>query len=290
MNEAGLEFYATPGPMTQLPEGLGRAAIPTDLDKMRHAVQGLLLHRDWAPLYGVTGDAIRLDEENLRSTVEVLARAFEISNAPITVVREPIDRVLCICRHFTLVQTAFLRAHGIPARVRCGFSNYFDPAKWFDHWITERWNGERWIRDDPQVDDVQLGIITLDFDPNAQPPGKFLSASEAWIAARAGVLDANLFGIFDMWGLGFISGNVISDMACINKVELLPWDHFGMMKGPHDPLSEDALVVLDDIAALVVTDDFDVIRQRYLADDRVRVPAAITSFINGEGVVVHLDL
>ena len=46
-----------------------------------------------------------------------------------------------------------------------------------------------------------------------------------------------------MSGLGFISGNVISDMACINQVELLPWDHFGMMKGPHDPLSDAALAV-----------------------------------------------
>ncbi len=290
MNEVGLEFYATAGPMTQLPETVSSAVIPADLDEMRTTVQGLLLHRDWAPLYGVTGDAIRLHEEHLRTTVEVLARASEISNAPITVARAPIDRVLCICRHYALVHTAFLRAHGIPARVRCGFSNYFDPAKWFDHWITERWNGDRWVRDDPQVDDVQLEIITLDFDPNDQPPGKFMSASEAWIAARAGDVDANLFGIFDMWGLGFISGNVISDMACINKVELLPWDHFGMMKGPDDPLSEDALVALDDIAALVMTDDFDAIRHRYLADDRVRVPANITSFINGESVAVHLEL
>ena len=290
MNAAGLEFYAAPGLMTELPGTVTIAAVPTDLDEMRRAVQGLLLHRDWAPLYGVTGDEIRLHEENLRSTVEVLDRALEISDAPITVVREPIDRVLCICRHFTLVHTAFLRAHGVPARVRCGFSNYFDPAKWFDHWITERWDGDRWVRDDPQVDDVQQTVITLDFDPYDQPPGKFLSASEAWIAARAGEVDPDRFGIFDMWGLGFISGNVISDMACINRVELLPWDHFGMMKGPHNPLSDDALTVLDDIAALVVTDEFDAIRERYLADDRLRVPANITSFVDGEAVAVHLDL
>ncbi len=290
MNEAGLEFYATPGPMTRLPETLTTAAIPTDLDEVRRAVQGLLLHRDWAALYCVTGTDIRLHEEHLRSTVEVLERAFEISAAPVTVVRDPIDRVLCICRHFTLVHTAFLRAHGVPARVRCGFSNYFDPAKWFDHWITERWDGERWVRDDPQVDDVQQTIVTLDFDPYDQPPGKFLSASEAWIAARAGEVDPNLFGIFDMWGLGFISGNVVSDMACINKVELLPWDHFGLMKGPDGVLTDADLVALDDVAALVVTDDFDAIRDRYLADDRFHVPPTVTTMIDGEPVVVHLDL
>jgi hypothetical protein len=57
-------------------------------------VSRTLSHRDWAPAYGVSGDAIRLDEQNLRSTAEVLTRAFELS----------------------------------PARVRCGFSNYFDAA------------------------------------------------------------------------------------------------------------------------------------------------------------------
>ena len=26
--------------------------MPSDLDELRHVVQGLVLHRDWAPLYG----------------------------------------------------------------------------------------------------------------------------------------------------------------------------------------------------------------------------------------------
>jgi hypothetical protein len=146
------DFYAATGPMTVLPDHPALTDVPDDLDEMRRAVQGLLVHRDWAAAYGVAGDDVRIDEQQLRSTVEVLQRAFELSDAPITVPREPIDRVLCICRHYTLVHTAFLRAHGVPARVRCGFSNYFDPAKWYDHWITERWDGTRWVRDDPQVD------------------------------------------------------------------------------------------------------------------------------------------
>ena len=70
MNEAGLAFYATPGPMTRLPESVTLAAVPADLDEMRRAVQGLLLHRDWAPLYGVTGDEIRLHEEHALDQTE----------------------------------------------------------------------------------------------------------------------------------------------------------------------------------------------------------------------------
>jgi Transglutaminase-like superfamily len=169
-------------------------ALPDD-PALRH----LLLHRNWSAASGVAGDAIRIDEQNLRSTVEVLTRALELSGEPITVPRQPIDRVLCICRHFTLLHTALLRAQGVPAGVRCEFSNYFDPTKSCDHWITERWNGERWVHDDPQVDELQAKTIKLDFDAYDQPAGRFLTGSEAWIAARAGEVDANLFGIFDMW-------------------------------------------------------------------------------------------
>jgi Transglutaminase-like superfamily len=154
--------------------------------------------RDWAPSYGVEGDAVRLEEQNLRSTAEVLARAFELSDAPVTEPRRPLDRVLCTCRHFALLHTALLRSHGVPARVRCGFSSYFDPAKWYDHWITERWSGERWVRDDPQIDDLQARAVGLDFDPYDQPSGRFLTGGEAWLATRAGEADPGLFGIFDM--------------------------------------------------------------------------------------------
>jgi len=290
MSESATEYYRDATAMTVLPEHPGVADVPSDLDAMRAAVQGVLVHRDWAPAYGVVGDAIRIDEQNLRSTIEMLTRAFELSPEAITVTREPIDRVLCICRHFTLLHTALLRSHGVPARVRCGFSNYFDPTKWYDHWITERWNGERWVRDDPQVDALQAKVVNLAFDPYDQPDGKFLTGSEAWVAARAGDVDPSLFGIFNMWGLPFIAGNVLSDFACLNKVELLPWDSWGMMTGPFEPVSDDAAAVLDDVAKLANSDDFDAIRDRYDNDDRLRVPADITTFINERPVAVHLEL
>jgi hypothetical protein len=275
--------------MSALPDHPALAGLPSDMGTLRGVVQGLLLHRDWAPAYGVTGDAIRIGEQNLRSTAELLQRALEIRADPITEARVPVNRVLCICRHFTLLHTALLRAQHVPARVRCGFSSYFDADKWYDHWITERWNGERWVRDDPQIDSLQAQVLNLEFDPHDQPGGPFLTGAEAWIAARAGRVDASRFGIFDMWGLAFIAGNVISDFACLNKVELLPWDSWGRMASPYDPTVE-APEVLDDVAALATSDDFNAIRHRYLDDDGLRVPSTITSFVNGQPVVVNLNL
>jgi hypothetical protein len=135
-----------------------------------------------------------------------------------------------------------------------------------------------------------MSIVKLDFDPYDQPAGKFLNGSEAWLAARAGDVDPNLFGIFDMWGLTYITGNLVTDFAAINKVELLPWDGWGMMLGPNGTVTDDVAAVFDEVAKLVQSDDIDAIRERYLDDDRLRVPADITSFINGEVVAVHLEL
>ena len=288
----GLEFYALPTAMSRLPAAVDIDELPRDLDELRRVVQGVLVHRDWAPTYGLEGDAVRIDEQNLRSTDELLERLFTIAPEPITVQRAPIDRVLCICRHFTLLHTALLRATGVPSRVRCGFSNYFDRSKWYDHWITERWDGTRWVRDDPQVDELQSKIVNLDFDPYDQPPGKFLTGAEAWVAARAGELDSNLFGIFDMWGMSFIGGNVLLDVACLNKVELLPWDVWGVGQqwGPHEPVPVEAAAMLDDLAELVNSDDVSAIRDRYESDDGLRVPSDISTIVDGQTVPVHLDL
>ena len=147
------------------------------------------------------------------------------------------------------------------------------------------------MRDDPQIDGLQAKIVQLDFDPYDQPPGRFLSADEAWAAARAGEVDPDRFGIFDMWGLQFIAGNVISDFACLNKVELLPWDSWGMMTGPHDPLDDHAL--RGDRRRGGARHER---RHRtrsasaFASDDGLRVPADITSYRDGLAVAVHLDL
>jgi len=293
----GVAFYEAPAAMTQLPAHPALDDLPVGLDDLRRVVQGLLVHRDWAPLYDLSPDQVRLDEQNLRSTRELLARAFELDDSPVTKPRPPIDRVLCICRHFALLHVALLRAGGIPARMRCGFSNYFDRTKWYDHWITERWdagdgtNG-RWVRDDPQVDELQARTVSLDFDPYDQPAGKFLTGSEAWVATRNGELDPQLFGIFDMWGSAFIAGNVLSDLTCINKVELLPWDAWGigLRWGPHDQLDGDIVDLIDDVAALVNTDDLEAIRDRYDNDDRLTVPSRITTIAEGRPTDVTIDL
>ena len=284
-----LEFYATQSPLSRLPDEVDAKSLPTDPAGQRRLVQHLLVHWGWAAAYGIAPEELRKGEQALRSIREVVARAIDQAGTPITEMRRPVDRVVGICRHFALLHVAMLRETGTPARMRCGFANYFEPAKWVDHWITERWDGVRWVRDDPQIDSLQAGVIKPGFDVNDQPQGHFLTGAEAWIATRAGELDPALFGIFDMWGRSFIGGNVLLDMACINKVELLPWDGaWGVLRGPFEPVPDEAVPLLDELAALVVTDNFGAIRDRYESDDRIRVPDRFTSFLDGVPTAVEL--
>lgn len=283
-----MEYYRSPSAMTALPTHPLLSDLPEGPGRLRSVVQGLVLHREWAADYGVEAGMLRVGEQNLRSAAEVLKRAFEISAAPVTAAREPADRVVGICWHFAVLYTALLRAQGSAARVRCGFAGYFDAAKWYDHWITERWDGDRWIRDDPQIDARQAERLRLGFDPHDQPLGQFLTGGEAWLAARTGEVDAERFGIYDMWGMGFLAGNVVKDFACLNKVELLPWDSWGMLRDPYRPPPKKHLAVLDEIAELAATDDLAAIRHRFESDERLRVPQEIVSYTDGKPTRVRL--
>ena len=95
-----------------------------------------------------------------------------------------------------------------------------------------------------------------------------------------------------MWGASFVAGNVLHDIACLNKVELLPWDAWGMGLGwgPHDPVPDDVVSVIDDLASLGTSDDFDAIRARYESDESLRVPTDIITMVDGVAVAAHITV
>jgi hypothetical protein len=109
------------------------------------------------------------------------------------------------------------------------------------------------------------------------PRDRFLIAGDAWVKCRTDEADPATFGIFDEGGLWFIAQNMIRDLAALNKVEMLPWDVWGAMTRPDEPLQDDRLALFDRIAALTRAPDaaFVELRRLYEGDDRLRVPAAV---------------
>ncbi|MEX2225097.1 MAG: transglutaminase domain-containing protein [Dehalococcoidia bacterium] len=220
-----LAYYTAPGHFTRL-ESVDAASLPDLMIPLVNIVQGVLIHRAWLKAYNVEAPPGRYPEEGLHGVEAMLARIRTLDDAPITEPRAPADRMLANCRHFSTLLTAFLKLKGVPARARCGFAAYFEPGRYVDHWVCEYWHAEegRWRMVDAQLDALQRGIIKPDFDPLDVPASAFWVAGKAWQKCRSGEADPDTFGIGDMWGEWYVSGNLCLDVAALNKIELLPWD------------------------------------------------------------------
>ena len=258
-------------------------------------MQGLLIHIYWAGRYGVELDDTRQSEVQLRLVARQLERIRELDDRPLSQARPPECRLVGNCRDFTSLLVTMLRRQGIPARSRCGFARYFEPNHYEDHWVAEYWQADeqRWVLVDAQMDALQRGVLHLPFDPLGVPRDQFITGGHAWAMCRAGQADPEAFGIHDMHGLWFIRGNLVRDVAALNKMELLPWDVWGLayLEGGDDALTGEDLTALDEMAALSGGDaaKFARIRTLYESDGRWRVPGVIRSFTPAGPVAVSLN-
>lgn len=282
-NGFALDYFAAPGLITT--PGNQAALLhdlPTDLPSLCRVVQGVLLHVFWAEQYGVQLSAERKAEVQLRWVARQLARISALDARPLREPRPPEQRLVGNCRDFSVLLTTILRQQGVPARARCGFGRYFLPNHYEDHWVCEYWNSaqQRWILVDAQLDELQQRVLKLPFDPLDVPRDQFIVGGQAWQLCREGQADPETFGIFDMKGLWFVRGDFIRDVAALNKVELLPWDSWGLAEGRDEELTAADLVFLDQVAALTSGDvpDFAPVRQLYETDGRLRVPPTVRSY------------
>jgi hypothetical protein len=281
-----LSFYSQPGLMTDSAEhGDLLDDLPRDVHALCRIVQGLMLHIFWAERYGAKLTPARQEEVQIRRFDAKLARIRALDGRPLTESR-PLDRRLVgNCRDFSLLLCAILRHQGVPARARCGFGTYFLPGHFEDHWVCEVWSEdqERWVMVDPQLDDLQCEALGIDFSPVDMPPGRFVSGGAAWQLARSGQADPDSFGIMDMHGLWFIRGDLVRDLLALNKIEILPWDPWGLMAVAEDTAAEDTaaedtaaeeMALLDEIAALCVGghEAFPRLRSLLASEQRLRPP------------------
>lgn len=257
-------------------------ALPSDIGALCRTVQGLLLHIFWSERYGVTLPEARQGEVQLRYVAAQLDRLLELDPRPLAEARPPETRLVGNCRDFTVLLTALLRHQGVPARARCGFARYFLPDHHEDHWVCEYWHsGEaRWVLVDAQLDDLQRRVLSIPFDPLDVPRDQFLTGGRAWQGCRAGLADPATFGIADLKGLWFVRGDLVRDVAALNRVELLPWDGWGLADARDEDLSADDLALLDEVAELTAGDvpAFDQVRALYQNNAGLRVPAVIRSY------------
>jgi hypothetical protein len=277
---------SAPGIHGSLYEGL-----PTSIEDLVKVVQGVTIHVFWTERYGFKPEPERMAEVQLRWMEKRLARTLELDPRPLVEARPVEKKLLGNCRDHSLLLVSILRYQGIPARARCGFGAYFIPDHFEDHWVVEYWNQEqgRWVLVDAQLDELQRDVLKINFDVLDVPRDRFIVGGKAWQMCRRGEQDADKFGIFDMHGLGFVRGNLVRDVASLNRMELLPWDCWGLIL--NESLDDPAdLAVLDEAASCTASDvvDFEAIRTRYESDPRFRVNGTLLSYVMGNMVEVHV--
>ncbi|MBL8102166.1 MAG: transglutaminase domain-containing protein [Anaerolineales bacterium] len=265
--------------------------LPTSISELVKIVQGVTIHVFWTERYGFKPAPERVDDLQLRSMEKRLTRTLELDPRPITEARPVEKKLLGNCRDHSLLLVAMLRHLGIPARARCGFAAYFMPDHFEDHWVAEYWNREqdRWVLVDAQLDQLQRDALKIDFDVLDVPRDQFIVGGKAWQICRAGEQDPTQFGIFEMNGFGFIRENFVRDVASLNKMELLPWDCWGIIL--NEQLDNPAdLAVLEEVATLTMNDvpNFDAVRTYYETDPRFHMDGTFMSYVNGNMIKISL--
>lgn len=271
------EFYTCQGQISDPREHAPYLdVLPPDIPGMIQVIQNVMLHLHWAERYGITLNQARKAEASLRTVKHRLSKIFELLDAPITEPRPLSRKTIGTCRDFSLFLTAILRHQGVPARARAGFGTYFTPDRYEDHWVCEYWQREtaRWVMVDPQLDDLQSEVLSIDFDPLDMPEGKFVTGGQAWLLCQSKLADPQHFGIFDMHGLDFIKGNVIRDFLSLNKIELLPWDVFKLIDVSLSRMNSSQKALVHRLAQISSGDDRDflLLRAAFLANQDQLLP------------------
>jgi hypothetical protein len=278
---AVLSYYATPGLLTDAKHADLVATLPDDIGKLVRLVQGLAIHEHGAEFYGVKIPEARKSESHLRGAGQMLDRLLRMDDAPLATERSREKRLVGVCDHFARLLIAFLRSQGNPARGRFGFGAYFNPPNFEEHIVVEYWDAaqNRWKLADPQFDAVWREQLKIDHDILDVPRSQFLTAADAWRRCRGKKADPAKFGIFvgEQRGYWYIAGELVRDLASLNKMEMLPWDVWGAMPKPKARLTKEQFAYFDELAALIesLDDSFDEVRARFQEDDQLRVPGEV---------------
>lgn len=262
-------FYTQHGPMTDAgPYAHLLDPLPADPAELAPIIHGLMAADLWRTMGVLQVPTERGQEANIRSLQSKLRWLMAHDDRPLTVARPFEERLIGNCRDLSLLLCAMLRHQGVPARLRVGFDT-MDPAHHHDHQIVEYWRADegRWARADLWMDQIvyQKDLLPSpargwvennDLHTLDHLPGQFVTGGEAWQDCRAGG-DAMTYGIEgDLWGLWFVRDNLQRDLVALNRIEMLPWDCWGIVTNDrHDAYSSEELARLDAMAALTVAAD-----------------------------------
>lgn len=281
------EFYRSHSPASD-PGRYARRyrALPDEPARLARIVRGLIVHRREGGMFDIEIAEDRLhDDAETRYVDDILGLIVQRDAAALSEPRRVEDRFVGTCRDFALLLCSFLRAKGVPARIRSGFADYFGgdgDTTHGDHVVTEYWDAQRgWLLADAQIAE---GLHGTGLDPMDVPRDRFLVAGKAWKLIRAGGAEPERFGLVTpevcLGGYSFVAGNIRLDLSSLNKVETLLWDFWGVgADSDGDGDMTDDLYELYDMAARVADDEvvFETARTLFAENTGLRTPPTVLS-------------
>lgn len=240
--------------------------LPHDLPGLHQAIQNVYIHVWKVRKYNPEWLKGRTHEYESRSVAKSLALVMGHDKRPLTEARPKSEKLIIDCRHFAVLLTSMLRHQGVPARTRCGFATYLEKSHYQDHWVTEYWNGERWVMEDPD-------LLKHDMSPD-----EFITGGKAWQMIRANEISDLKFGFSpDALGAWAVRYDLPRDLAALNKFEMLSGDSWGDMDKQEPMVNGRDRKLLDEAAkwSLAPNEDFDAMHQFYESTDSLRVPDTI---------------
>lgn len=174
--------------------------LPDDIKELGVLVRKNVIHRTTLEFWNTGtnmdlrfGDMSKIwsfrqaDDDYLVTASAMLSELYRLDSRGLTNDRDVTNKIVVTCRFVSILMASILKSKGIPARVRSGFAPYFtEDSFYWDHWVTEYWNGERWVLIDV---DGSLSMKNSSIDPFDIPidtDWSFISAARAWFNIRNG--------------------------------------------------------------------------------------------------------
>jgi Transglutaminase-like superfamily len=249
--------WSAPGPLGER----GFDTLPAAPAQLPAVVSGLVLHPQEAALRGIAIPEASRGDAHLRSVGEFLQVLIARDRRSLQIPRKSENRLFGVCRDYALIACSILRSHGIPARLRVGFADYFIPHYLEDHWVCEYRDGNVWrLLDAELVPDVR-SRYRIAFEAHDVPRQRFLAAGPAWQAVRSGAYDPQHMGVhaIGIGGLWFGAASLMRDLAALTMNEMMPWDYWGPVRawGPGSDVSEEWLKRFDALAKALAREPAD---------------------------------
>lgn len=269
--------------------------LPREPEALADAIEGVVVHIAVARAFGQVVPPEAEWDRLLRRTARLLQEALRRDGRALTERRDLPNMLVGNCHEFALLAVSALRENGTPARLRVGYSNYFAPGFWEDHWVCQHWTGSRWATLDAQLGSGTRSRLNISFDTADIPRGAWRSAASTWRAIRAGEIDAAKCGVSfaGVSGEWFVASAVLHDGAAMAGIETLPGDAWGpaLLFGGTREVTEDQARNIDALSEAL--DPAPMTRADALAVlDRfpwARPPPTLSNFIMGRRVQVQLD-